>query len=204
MPAFLLTTLLLFSPTPAAASSPWQLLKDMRTSLHEAGPTTATFTQTYTPAGFSSGDEESGFFSLWLPRCLRWNYEEPDEKSFLLCEDEVWLWNIGEDSGRYKRIDPGQEPGLDLLLVDVARLQERYSASSEKLADGTFEISLSTTPEQGGLSAKINLDPTRNQVIAMEYRDKEGNLTRFEIGEYQPLSHTGLFRPPGDMQWIEE
>lgn len=204
MPAFLLTSLLLFGPTATAASSPWQLLEDLRASLHKAGPTTATFTHTFIAKGFTTGDEESGFFSLWLPRCLRLNYEEPDEKSFLLCEDEVWQWNFGENIGRHFSVDPGQEPGLDLLLVDVARLRERYSASSEKLADGTFEISLSTIRQQGELSAKVRLDPTRNQVLTVEYRNADGDLTRYEIDEYQPLSHTGLFRPPGDMQWIEE
>ncbi len=199
-----LAFLLLTCASSVQASSPWELLEAMRNSLREAGPTTATFTQTYIPAGFTSGDQESGHFSIWLPRCLRWNYEEPEGKSFLLCEDEVWFWNIGENVGRHYQIDPGREPGLDLLLVDVAKLRERYTASSARLEDGTFEISLSTGQGADALAAKVRLDPTSDRVLSMEYTDDEGSLTRFDIGDYQALSHTGLFRPPGDLEWTEE
>lgn len=190
---------------PATASSPWELLEELRSGLEEAGPTTARFVQTYVPAGFESGDEESGFLSLWMPRCLRWNYEEPEPKNFLLCDDEVWAWNPQEDGGRHYVIDPEREPGLDLLLVDVERLRERYVASSDKQEDGTYVISLATPPDDPrSFAAEIRIDPVADRAHGLEYTDAEGNVTRFEIDDYQPLSHTALFNPPADVQWTEE
>ena len=133
--------------------------------------------QTYIPAGFREGDVESGHLSIWLPDCLRWNYEQPQAKSFLLCGEEVYFWNEDESGGRHYRVEPEEEPGLDLLLVEVGRLKERYVAASE---------------------------PVSMRVVGMEYTDDEGNLTRFEISDYQQLRHTALFQPPQDVEWTED
>jgi len=201
-----LASLTLPRPAPAQGS-PWELLEELRAGLEDAGPITGRFTQTYVPAGFSAGDEESGHLSLWLPRCLRWNYEEPQKKSFLLCDNEVYFWNEDEEGGRHYAVDPLQEPGLDLLLVSVSKLRERYVASSERLDDGTAQISLSTPPREdgdGSFSATIQLDPVSHRVVGMEYNDDQGNLTRFEISDYQELSHTALFQPPQGIEWTEE
>ena len=200
-----LLLLALLVATPVQATSPWELLVDLRQGLEEGGPITGRFLQTYIPAGFNEGDTESGHLSLWLPRCLRWNYEEPQAKSFLLCDREVYSWNPDEESGRRYRVEPEQEPGLDLLLVEVDQLKERYVASSERLDDGTYRISLTLPPDvEGQWSARIHLEPVARRVVGMEYTDGEGNLTRFEISDYQTLQHTALFNPPQDIQWIEE
>jgi len=190
---------------PAEAQSPWVLLGDLRNQLQEAGPQTAKFVQTYIPAGFKSGDTESGHFSIWLPGCLRWNYEEPQEKSFLVCRGEVYFWNNDESGGRHYKISPEEEPGLDLLLVEVDQLRERYVASTEELAGGGYAISIAMPQgAEGSVRAKITLDRSKREVTGLEYTDEEGNLTRFEISGYQRLNHTALFQPPAGIEWTEE
>ncbi len=198
-------TVVLALPAPAPAASPWELLEELRTDLEASGPITGRFVQTYVPAGFTEGDRESGHLSLWLPECLRWNYEEPQKKSFLLCNEEVYFWNDDDPGGRHYTIDPEEEPGLDLLLLGVGRLRERYVAASDRLADGTYEISLALPDAGAGeFSATIHLDPVARRVVGLEYIDAEGNLTRFEVSDYQALSHTALFQPPQDIEWTEE
>lgn len=189
----------------AHANNPWDLLTDLRKGLESAGPITARFEQTFVPAGFSQGDQESGHLSLWLPRCMRWNYVEPESKNFLLCDDEVYAWNDQEEGGRHYKIQPEQEPGLDLLLVAVDKLKQRYVASSERRDDGSFEIALATPPEQSpSFSAVIHIDPVAERVIGLQYTDDEGNQTRFTITNYQKLEHTALFQAPNDLSWSEE
>ena len=198
-------TLAVMAPSAARAASPWDLLEQLRDSLQRGGPVTGKFDQTYIPAGFEDGDRESGDLSIWLPDCLRWNYREPQAKSFLLCGDEVYFWNQDETGGRHYRIEPEQEPGLDLLLVEVERLKERYVAGNRKLADGTYEITLALPPDaERPFSASIRLEPVSMRVVGMEYTDEEGNLTRFEISDYQTLRHTALFTPPQGIEWTEE
>ncbi len=210
IPAHLLRQLVLLLtlalvPSAARAVSPWELLEKLRDNLQRSGPVTGKFQQTYIPAGFEDGDQESGYLSIWLPDCLRWNYEQPQAKSFLLCKDEVYFWNENESGGRHYRIEPEQEPGLDLLLVEVARLKERYVAENAKLGDGTYEITLALPPDaERPFSAKIRLEPVSMRVVGMEYTDEEGNLTRFEISDYQQLRHTALFKPPQGIEWTRE
>ncbi len=205
LPTLAAVILAALAPTGARAVSPWELLEKLRDDLQRSGPITAKFDQTYIPAGFKDGDRESGHLSIWLPDCLRWNYEKPQAKSFLLCGDEVYFWNQDESGGRHYRIEPEEEPGLDLLLVEVARLRERYVAANDKLADGTYAISLAMPPEtERPFSATIRLEPVSMRVVGMEYTDEEGNLTRFEFSEYQKLRHTALFQAPRDVEWTED
>lgn len=196
---------ILAAPAQAQEGSPWELLETLRNGLQEAGPMTAEFVQTYVPAGFKSGDEERGHLSIWLPDCLRWSYTEPAIKHFLVCQREVYFWNEDEPGGRRSKIRPEEEPGLDLLLVQVPTLRERYIAQSEKLEDGGYRITLAVPSEKDGrFSAEIRLDPSWKRVLELEYTDDEGNLTRFQLSNYQALRHTALFRPPEGIEWTEE
>lgn len=186
-------------------ASPWVLLENLRDGMQSSGPMTTRFVQTYVPAGFSDGDTERGHLSMWFPDCLRWNYEAPQSKNFLVCQGEVYYWSEEEPGGRHYKIDPREEAGLDLLLVPVSTLRQRYVASSEKQKDGTYVISLSTPPSSDGdFSARIRLDSSKQRVTLLEYTDDEGNLTRFQLSDYQRLSHTALFQPPSDIEWTED
>ena len=74
---FLALALLLPGAVAAQEADPWTVLKNVRKSLVESGPTGAGFVQTYIPAGFTSGEKESGRLALHLPDCLRWDYTDP-------------------------------------------------------------------------------------------------------------------------------
>ncbi len=139
--------------------SPWVMLENLRDDMQSSGPLTSRFVQTYIPAGFQDGDSESGHLSMWFPDCLRWNYEEPQTKNFLVCQSEVYYWSEEEPGGRRYRIDPNEEPGMDLLLVPVSTLRQRYTAQSDLQKDGSYVISLSTPPGvDGKFSALSQLD----------------------------------------------
>jgi hypothetical protein len=192
--------------SPAApASDPWSWLARVRQSLAEAGPTGAAFTQTYVPAGFTSGETESGSLSLQLPDCLRWDYREPYPKGFLLCGDLVHAWNPEDHTGRRYRVDRRNEPGLDLLLLGADELRARYTATTRSLANGQVEIALAPRSRQGTLSdATLALDPARLRIVGISYHDRQGNLTRFAITGYQRLDRPGQFAPPTGIRWQEQ
>ena len=194
-------------PATAApsAADPWAWLTRVRRSLVEAGPTTATFTQTYVPAGFTSGEKESGSLSLHLPDCLRWDYQEPYPKGFLLCGEMVQAWNPEDRTGRRYRIDRKNEPGLDLLLLGVDDLKARYNAVTRSSANGQIEIALSPKGKAGELSdAALAVDPATLRVVQVSYHDREGNLTRFQLADYRPLSRPGQFSAPPGIHWEEQ
>jgi outer membrane lipoprotein-sorting protein len=204
---FLTTALALVTALPAAAQEvdPWKVLTGVRQSLVETGPTGASFVQTFIATGFSSGDQESGRIALALPDCMRWDYLNPFPKTFLLCGGTVHAWNEGDPTGRRYRVDRKNEPGLDLLLLGVDTLKERYRATARTLADGRIEIAL--TPKDKRLAelkdAALTVDPASQRVVAVSYHDSEGNLTKFEITGYQDLSRQGSFSPPANVRWVE-
>jgi outer membrane lipoprotein-sorting protein len=189
--------------TPAA--DPWATLKSVRQSLVDAGPTGATFVQTFTAAGFSSGDSESGKVALSLPDCMRWDYTNPFPKSFLLCGGTVHAWNEGDQTGHRYRVDRKNEPGLDLLLLSVEELKMRYQATARGIAEGKIEIALLPKKKDVAVltDATLTVDPASHRVVAVAYHDREGNLTRFEITGYQDLSRQGNFSPPANVRWVE-
>ena len=206
-PSFLLLAALALLPLPAAAqdADPWMTLKNVRQSLVDAGPTGANFVQTFTAAGFSSGDQESGRLALSLPDCMRWDYTTPFPKSFLLCGGTVHAWNEGDQTGHRYRVDRKKEPGLDLLLLGVDELKSRYQATAKAAADGKVEIAL--IPKKKDIAeltdATLTVDPASRRVVAVAYHDREGNLTRFEITGYQDLARQGSFSPPGNLRWVD-
>lgn len=201
---FFLCLLSLVPLTAAAQNDPWAMLAGVRQSLVEAGPTEASFTQTYIPAGFSSGEKETGRMSLSLPDCLRWDYQDPYPKSFLLCGGVAHAWNPEDKSGRRYRIDRRNEPGLDLLLLGVDDLKTRYQATMKSVESGWIEVKLSPKEKMAELAdAALTVDPAKRRLVAVSYHDREGNLTRFEIKDYRDLSRRGHFSPPTGIRWEE-
>lgn len=206
-PDLILLALLVLGAVPVLSqdTDPWTVLKTVRQSLVEAGPTGASFVQTFTAAGFSSGDQESGRIALQLPDCMRWDYTNPFPKSFLLCGGTVHAWNEGDQTGRRYRVDRKNEPGLDLLLLGVDELKSRYQATAKPADNGRIEIAL--LPKEKKLAeltdATLVVDPASKRVVAVSYHDREGNLTRFEITGYQDLSRQGSFSPPSGVRWVE-
>lgn len=189
----------------AAQDDPWAVLSSVRQSLVEAGPTGARFVQTYIPAGFSSGEKESGQLALQLPDCLRWDYTEPYPKGFLLCGGVVHSWNPEDQSGRRYRVDRKNEPGLDLLLLGVDDLKKRYQATAKAAGEGRVEVALSPQGKVAELAdASLTVDTGTKRLVAVSYHDKEGNLTRFEINGYESLPRQGRFSPPTGIRWEEQ
>ena len=195
--------------TPAIPQNdPWAVLAGVRQSLVEAGPTEARFTQTYIPAGFSSGEKENGSLMLALPDCLRWDYKDPYPKSFLLCGGLAHSWNPEDKTGRRYRIDRRNEPGLDLLLLGLDTLKTRYQAAAKTVDGGRVEVSLTPKSPKGGkveelTDAAFIVDPKAQRLVAVSYHDREGNHTRFEVREYRDLPRRGQFSPPTGIRWEE-
>jgi outer membrane lipoprotein carrier protein len=191
--------------SPSAVSDPWSRIETLRKALAESGALAARFTQTYVPQGFSSGESESGTLYLALPDCLRWDYDEPYPKSFLLCGQDVYAWNRGEEVGRHSRVDARAEAGLDLLLLSVGELRTRYQASAGATA-GEISLLPLRAPASAPAQASLVLGDGGTRLSGLSYRDREGNLTHFTIGDYRPRSvgEKDIFQPPAGVSWQDQ
>lgn len=207
--ASLACLLLLAAALPSAAEdgSAWQVLDAARKSLAASGAERAEFVQTYVPAGFSSGEAESGRIAFRLPDCLRWDYQEPYPKSFLVCGERVYSWNSQDRRGQTSGVDRENQPGLDLLLLPVEDLSARYDARAEPVGDGRIAVHLSPRPraEMAGRTeltdATLVVDTAADRLVEVSYRDREGNRTTFEIKGYRNLRDRSVFEPPKGIDW---
>lgn len=189
---------------PAPEIDPWQALSELRLHLAASGDLTATFVQRFVPAGFSSGDEERGTVAIALPDCLRWDYADPYPKSYLLCGARLHAWVRGEPQGQRMAVQAEEEAGLDLLLLPIARLRERYRATAESPGGGRIAVHL--TPVGAGVSlsaATFTFDPSSQRPTTLAYRDRDGNSTRFDFGDFTLLDDPAIFTPPPALEWKE-
>lgn len=191
--------------SPVAAEDPWEALEAVRRDLGDAGPTQAEFRQTYLPAGFSSGESESGRMALDLPRCLRWDYREPYAKSYLLCDNTAWAWAEGDPAGQRQELEPRREPGLDLLLLGTEDLRQRYRADARtegEGADARLRLELEPLVPSAQLRrAVLVIDTGSRRLRRLETEDAEGNRTAFDIDAYAPLEEGVSFTPPEELEW---
>ena len=191
----------------APTARPWAALDAARKSLTAAGPEQAHFVQTYVPAGFHSGEKETGTLALALPDCLRWDYQDPYPKSFLVCGERAYAWNPEDGRGQQSKVDRRNQPGLDLLLLPVDELSGRYDASAE--ASGPDRVAVHLAPRAGMAGrtevtkATLVVDTGANRLVEVTYEDHEGNRTTFEISGYKALADPRLFEPPAGIVWSD-
>lgn len=188
----------------AADDDPWLAIEHLRAALAADGPLQADFRQSYLPAGFTSGDTEAGTAALSLPDCLRWDYTEPDRKSFLVCGARAWSWVEGEPRGQRFTIEADRETGLDLLLLPASELAVRYRASTHRLAAGQLEIVLEPLAADGALAvANLVLAPDGRRIEALDWRDREGSVTSFRFARWRGLADGDRFAPPPELDWSD-
>ena len=182
---------------------PWQVLDSLRQSL-ESSSQTAVFTQHYHPAGFSTGDVEGGTLYLSLPSCVRWDYTEPDTKSFLLCDTTIHTWVEGDPAGRRFELGDSDEPGIDLLRLQRDDLRVRYRARIADSAAATTSVVLTPiSADHPVREARLEIDGVHSRLLALEYEDRDGNLSRFEIEDFRPLADDSRFTPPAEVEWLD-
>ncbi|MDH3743639.1 MAG: outer membrane lipoprotein carrier protein LolA, partial [Acidobacteriota bacterium] len=191
--------------TPAgAAEDAWGALASLRSQIQGTSPLVADFEQTFVAAGFSTGDAEEGRISMDLPECIRWDYSGDFPKTFLLCGHVAYTWNQGEASGRRQFLGPEEQPGLELLRLEIDELRLRYRARLAEGLDGpTVELvpfdngSPSAVAAGDGIrDAKVTISQDGTRLRALSYHDREGNLTRFEFTRYRTLEGREVFEPP--------
>lgn len=189
---------------PDGGEQAWLWLDELRSSLVREGVVASDFTQIFTPAGFAADERERGQLALALPDCLRWDYEEPFVKSFLICGDLAYQWNPGEPLGRRARLVAHDEPGLDLLLLTIGDLKRRYRASAEERGDARVVVLAPATPSLDIASASLGLARDAARLLWIEYRDAAGDRTRFEFTAHRKLADRSAFTPPPEVEWREE
>lgn len=196
-----LVAMMLSAPVVAQGEA-WKALEELRDRLEET-PRRARFEQTFYPSGFKTGETETGELRFALPGAVRWDYEEPFPKSFLVRGREIFEWSPEEDSGRRFQIGDGATEHLALLRLDVDELRARYDATTELESGGTLRVRLDPRTADTELAGAMLVLGSDSLLQGIEWADREGNRTVFLLTAIEPAEAASDLSPPEGIEWID-
>jgi outer membrane lipoprotein carrier protein len=166
----------------------------------------AQFTQRFTPKGFKNAQSESGSVVFGTMPMMRWSYTSPEEKLFVFDGSQSWLYVPADKQVTIGRIDESRKRELPFLVLGDPQTREKYFSVVEKAVGGTVVTTLQ--PKDAAAMIRnivITTGAADHLIRSVEYTDREGNRTVFELSGYHPrAAAVDLFRftPPAGVQVI--
>ena len=191
MTGSLVVLLALAAALPPAAESAFKAA----TALYQDGSAhTASFVQTYTPAGFTGARRESGTIWIQAPQRLRFDYTAPEKKVFTYDAGEGRLFTPEDRQLTIQKVSAEERARLPIVfLSDPADLDREYEISAEGSESGTRVLLKPRTarPELAWLRVAIQKD---GPISELSYEDSSGNRTEFRFEGWRREKP----RPPAD------
>jgi outer membrane lipoprotein carrier protein len=219
--AFLLTFLLAGSTSPLDIH---QLIRDLESRYHHASTLKAQFYESYVD-GKGGGSAESGTVYFSKPGRMRWEYESPQEKLFLVDGKNVWFYVPADRTASRAKIGESSDWRTPLAFLtgkaDFARLCRSIEIVDAKAGSSSIE-----TPSKAGNTVLRCVPRAEASDTGEEIRDvlleadadarlvriviqQPGNLTtEFRFGNWEenlPLPETKFhFVPPAGVAVFDE
>jgi len=192
-----------FSVTAAVADPVRALLDRVSAHYADGAAHAASFTQTYTPAGFATARQETGTVWIQAPQRLRFDYQAPEKKTFTYDGGEGRLFTPEDRQLTIRRLSPEDRARLPVVfLSDPAELDRQYAITAEAAAGGAGRLMLtprSPRPDLAWLRVTISADGT---IGSLSYEDSSGNRSEFRFERWRkekarPASDYRVTGPPG-------
>jgi outer membrane lipoprotein carrier protein len=168
--------------------------------------TEAQFTQRFTPKGFKNSQVESGSVVFGVLPMMRWTYTKPEEKLFVFDGSKSWFYVPADKQVTVGRIDDGRKRELPFLLLADPLAREKYFTIREQPQGGTIVTTLQSRDSNTMIrQIAITSSAASHQIQRIDYDDRQGNRTSFELSGYHPKSasaETFRFDPPAGVQVI--
>jgi len=144
--------------------------------------TEASFTQRFTPKGFTRSQIESGTVIFGTLPMMRWTYTKPEEKVFVFDGTNSWFYVAADKQVTVATIDDRRRSELPVLLIgDPAARGRLFDVKESGNA-----ITLQPKTGSGAIrNVTLTISPATHLIQQLEYADREGNRTVFEFSGYQ-------------------
>lgn len=168
------------------------IISNLERRLHSIETLEADFVHIYLPAYQNKGIEERGHLYLQRPDKMRWDYQEPERKSFLL-KGNILLSYFYEDKQLIRQ--PLEEEVIKEsvlgLLAGKIRLLELYSAEIIAWERKTKRVTLKLKPleKQEISSLHLELDTGRWLIVRMAFFEATGIRQEFLFSRYKINPH---------------
>jgi outer membrane lipoprotein carrier protein len=147
-------------------------------------------------------ERATGTVAISRPDRFRWEYQAPHEQTIVADGRRLWLYDRDLEQVTVRTLEAGLGSTPAMLLSGGGRITDAFEAVAvEKAGDWTW---CRLKPRQEGSDfdqVSLAFD-ARDELAAMELRDKLGQATVIEFGSVRrnPSLDDGLFRfepPPG-------
>jgi outer membrane lipoprotein carrier protein len=161
----------------------------------------ASFTQRFTPKGFTNSQVESGSVIFGTLPMMRWTYSKPEEKVFVFDGSKSSFYVAADKQVTVATIDDRRKSELPFLLIGDPAARERLFVVKESRSGGNTVVTLQ--PRDGSATIRnITLRIAPSHLIQqLQYSDREGNRTVFDFTGFRRRALSpDLFRftpPPG-------
>ena len=171
---------------PAASSSASTPAEDLARRLeqrhHSMGDLTARFVQTYRSGLIGREIVERGVVSIKRPGRMRWEYREPEKKTFV-SDGKTFYFYIPADRQVVVRDQAGDRGVPALLLSGQGNLLEQFEAAIEAGPAGLTRLRLvPRKPDPEIQKVFVDVDEAA-RIHAIHVFDSQGNLSRFDFAD---------------------
>jgi len=168
---------------PSPASSPAQdLARRLEQRRRAVGDLTARFVQTYRSGLIGREIVERGVVSIKQPGRMRWEYREPEKKTFV-SDGKTFYFYVPGDRQVIVRDQAGDHGVPALLLSGQGNLLEQFDAGMETGPPGLTRLRLvPRKPDPEIQKVFVDLDEVA-RIHAIHVFDAQGNLSRFDFAD---------------------
>ena len=149
----------------------------------------ASFTQRFTPKGFSTAAPESGSVVFGPLPMMRWSYTSPEEKLFVFDGHRSWFYVVADKQVTVADVDDTRRAELPFLLIGDPAARDRLFTTTEVTRGKSIVTTLQ--PKSGSAQIRSVVVTTASATHALErieYTDREGNRTAFDFSGFHQRS----------------
>jgi outer membrane lipoprotein carrier protein len=168
--------------------------------------TEASFTQRFTPKGFSNSQVESGSVIFGKLPMMRWTYTKPEEKVFVFDGSQSWFYVAAEKQVTVATIDDRRRSELPFLLIGDPAARDRLFVVNESSLGSSVVVSLQPRSASAAIrNITLTIAPRTHLIQQLQYSDRQGNRTVFDFsGFHRRPASPDLFRftPPAGVEVV--
>jgi outer membrane lipoprotein carrier protein len=162
----------------------------------------AQFTQRFTPKGFKNSQAESGTVLFGTLPMMRWSYAKPEEKLFVFDGTKSWFYVPDDRQVTIATLTDAKKRELPFLVVGDPGARDRNFVVKER---GNVTTLQPRDAKALIRSITVTTAPSTHLIQRIEYNDREGNKTVFELSGYHPRPASAenfRFTPPAGVQVV--
>jgi outer membrane lipoprotein carrier protein len=153
------------------------LVERMQAFYEKTGDFRSAFRQDYVYKTFKRKQTSSGVVTFKKPGLMRWEYEKPAAKTFVLAGEKVYAHDPAAQSLTVAKVDTNQLSASVTFLFGKGRLADEFAITRGSCTDcrGTLLVLNPLKVETRFRQVRLEVDPTTAQVLKSTVVDPDGS-----------------------------